>query len=82
LPEELARIGGKGLDVASLPLGVDGVEGQRGLPRTGEAGEDDQFVAGQLDREVLQVVLTGAPDGIESVDTLRPVVAFSYASVI
>jgi hypothetical protein len=32
------------------------------FPDPGEPGEDDQLVAGQLDREVLEVVLAGAPD--------------------
>ena len=31
LPEELAGVGGEALDVAALPLGVEGVEGQRAL---------------------------------------------------
>ena len=30
--EELSRVGGQRLDIASLPLGVDGVEGQRAFP--------------------------------------------------
>jgi hypothetical protein len=30
--EELARIGGQRLDIAALPLGIDGVEGQLDLP--------------------------------------------------
>ena len=29
--EELARIGTQALDIAPLPLGIDGVEGQAGL---------------------------------------------------
>ncbi len=62
LPQELAGVGGQRFDIAALPLGIDGVEGQRRLARPGETGEDDELVAGQLDREVLQVVLTGAPD--------------------
>ena len=31
LLEELPRVGGERLDVAALPLGVDGVEGERRL---------------------------------------------------
>ena len=31
--EELARIGAERLDVAPLPLGIDGVEGEAGLAR-------------------------------------------------
>ena len=60
LAEELAGVGRERLDVAALALGVDGVEGERGLARAGQPGEDDQPVAGQLERDVLQVVLAGA----------------------
>ena len=49
LAEELARVGRQRLDVAALALGEDRVEGQRGLARAGQAGEDDQAVAGQVD---------------------------------
>jgi hypothetical protein len=40
--EELPRVGRQRLDVAALPLGVDGVEGERRLPRPAHAGDDDQ----------------------------------------
>ena len=62
LAEELARVGGQRLDVAALALGVDRVEGERGLPGAGQAGDDHQRVARQLEGDVLQVVLTGAGD--------------------
>ena len=42
LPQELPRVGGQRLDVAALALGVDRVEGERGLARAGQAREDDQ----------------------------------------
>jgi hypothetical protein len=61
--EELARVGGQRLDVAALPLGVDRVEGETRLARAGEPGDHDQRVAGQLDVDVLEVVLTGTGDG-------------------
>ena len=35
--EELAGIGGKRFDVAALPFGVDGVEGERALAGAGNA---------------------------------------------
>ena len=60
--EELARVGGERLDVAALPLGVDRVEGEARLARAGEPGDHDQRVAGQLDVDVLEVVLAGAGD--------------------
>ena len=46
LAEELPGVGTEGLDVAALALGEDGVEGQGGLARPGQAGEDDQGVPG------------------------------------
>jgi hypothetical protein len=57
LPEELPRVRGEGLDVPALSLGEDRVEGQAGLAGTGQAGEHDHGVAGQVDGDVLQVVL-------------------------
>src|SRR5439155_17250747 len=60
LAQELARVGAQRLDVAALALGVDRVERQRGLPRSGQAGDDHQRIARDLDRDVLEVVLAGA----------------------
>src|SRR5690606_27061722 len=58
--EELARVGGETLDVAALALGVDGVEGERGLAGAGQPGDDDEAVPRQLDVDVLEVVLARA----------------------
>ena len=60
--EELAGVGGEGLDVTALALGVDGVEGQRALPRTRQPGDDHQLVAGDRDVDVLEVMLARAFD--------------------
>ncbi len=57
LLEELAGVGGEGLDVPPLPLRVDRVEGQRRLPRARDPGDHDQAVPGDLHVDVLQVVL-------------------------
>ena len=62
LPEELARVRAQRLDVAALALGVDGVEGERRLARAGQARDDHEGVARHRDRDVLEVVLTGAGD--------------------
>ncbi len=62
LAEELARVSGKRLDVAPLPLGIDGIEGQGGLARAGEAGDDHQLVPGDFDRDVFEVVLPRTAD--------------------
>ena len=60
--EELAGIGRERLDIAPLPLGVDGVEGERGLARAREPGEHDQLVARNGEIDVLEVVLARAAD--------------------
>ena len=62
LPEELPRIAGERLDVAPLPLGEDGVEGQGALAGAGQAGEHHQLVAGDVDVDVLEVVLARTTD--------------------
>ena len=62
LPQELAGVGRQRLDVAPLPLGVDRVEGERRLARARQAGDHDEAVARQRQRDVLQVVLAGAGD--------------------
>ena len=61
--QELARIGGEGLHVATLALGVDRVERKRGLARAGEPGEHHQLIARDLDVDVLEIVLARAADG-------------------
>ncbi len=60
LIEELPRVGRERLDVAALPFGVDGVEGQRALARAGQTGDHRQRVAGNADVDVAQVVLARA----------------------
>ena len=60
--QELARVSRQGLDVAALALRVDGVEGEGGLTRTGQPGQDDQPIPRQIEIDILQVVGPGAPD--------------------
>ena len=60
--EELPRVGRERFDVAALPLGVDGIEGERGLARAREPGDDRELIAGDLDRDVLEIVLAGTAD--------------------
>ncbi len=62
LAEELPGVRRQRLDVAPLALGEDGVEGQRGLARPRQAREDDERVARQVERDILQVVLARATD--------------------
>ncbi len=58
--QELPRVGGKALDIAALSLGIDRVEGERGLARAGQPGDDREAVAGDLDVDVLEIVLARA----------------------
>src|SRR5215472_14993297 len=60
--EKLPRIGAEALDIAALPLGIDRVEGERGFPRPGQPGDDDEAVARQVDIDVLQIVFPRAAD--------------------
>src|SRR6202040_3895254 len=62
LVEELAGVGGEGLDVAALTFGVDGVEGEGGLAGAGDAGDYRQGVVGDVDVDALEVVGAGAAD--------------------
>ena len=62
LLEELPRVRRQRLDVAPLPFGVDRVEGERRLPRAGQAGDDHQLVARDIDVDVLEVVDARAAD--------------------
>ena len=63
--QELPRVGRQRFDVAPLALGVDGVEGERGLARAGQSGDHDQPVARQVQVDALEVVGAGAADAYE-----------------
>ena len=67
--EELPRVGREGLDVASLALGIERVEGERGFPRSRDAGDDDEAVPRDLEVQVFQVVLSGTLDSNDRVVT-------------
>ncbi len=54
--QELPRVRGEALDVAALPLGVQGVEGQAALPGAGDPGHDDQPARRDRHVDPLQVV--------------------------
>ena len=56
LVEELAGVGGERFDVAALALGVDGVEGERGVAGAAQTGDDGQGVARDFDADVLEVM--------------------------
>ncbi len=60
--QELACVRREGLDVTALPLGIQRVEHQRRLPGTAHPGHDDQLVEGEVQVEILEIVLTRATD--------------------
>ena len=60
--QELPRVGRQAFDVAALALGIDGVEGERGLARARQAGEHHELVARNIDIDVLEIVLARAAD--------------------
>ena len=51
MPHELPGEAGEAFDVSPLSLGVERVEGERGLARAADAGEDDELVARQVELE-------------------------------
>ena len=53
LAQELPGVAGQGFHISALALGIDGVEGQGRLSRAGQAGHDDQLVAGKVDVDAL-----------------------------
>ena len=63
--EELPRVGRQRLDIASLAFGVDRVEGERALARARQPGDHHELLARQLERDVLEVVLSRAANGDE-----------------
>ena len=54
--QKLARVGRERFDVAALPFGVNGVEGQRRFAGAGHAGDHGQLVVRDLERDVLEIV--------------------------
>ena len=62
LAQKLPGVAGQTLDVAPLALRVDGVEGKARLARAGQARDDHELVARDLDVDVAQVVLACAAD--------------------
>src|SRR5215467_3208450 len=58
--EKLARVGGKTLDVTPLSFGIENVESQGRFSRAAHACDDSKSVEGDLQIEVLEVVLLSA----------------------
>ena len=62
LLDELAGVGRHAVEEAALAFGKEDVEGEGRFARTAQAGHDDEFVAGNFEGNVFQVVLAGAGD--------------------
>ena len=62
LSEKLPGEGGEAFDVATLPFGVERVEGEARLARAAHAGQTDEPAAGQPDRDVTEIVFPGTAD--------------------
>ena len=62
LADELPGVCAEAFDVSPLALGIDRVDGQRGFARPAGAAADGQPVAGDIDVDAFQVVLSGAAD--------------------
>jgi hypothetical protein len=54
--EELPSVGREAVDITSLPLGIEGVEGQAGLAAAAQPAQHDQPVVRNIQVELLQIV--------------------------
>ena len=59
--EELPGVGGKALDVAALPFGIERIECQAALAAAAEAAEHDQLAMGNVQVDGPQVMNSHAP---------------------
>ena len=58
--DELAGVGRQAVDIAPLALGIHNVKHQRGLARPGQPGDHDHLIPGNIERDILEVMLLGA----------------------
>ena len=56
LSQEHTGVGAEGLHIPPLAFRINGVKGQRGLARSGQAGKHHQLVSGDLHINILQIV--------------------------
>jgi len=59
--QELSGIRGEGGQVSALGFPEDHIEHQRRLPGTGDPGDDNQLVFGNIQRYPTEIVLRGIP---------------------
>ena len=76
--EEPPRIRRDGFQIAALSFRVERPEGQRRLPGSGYAGEHHQRIPGDIERDVLQIVLAGPADANEAAVSFRQLVFSAY----
>src|SRR5438309_1125646 len=67
LIKKLTGIGREALNVAALAFSIESIEGERGLSRSTQAGNDHQFLSRNLDTEILEIMLACSND----LDNLR-----------
>jgi hypothetical protein len=60
--QKLSGICRETLDIATLPFGVQGIKGERGLARTGQSRDDHELVSGEIQRHVFEIVGAGTPN--------------------
>ena len=62
LIQKLAGVSGKTFDITPLALGINGIKGQGRFPGTAQSRHNNEFVAGQLKGNVLEIVFFGVLD--------------------
>ena len=75
--EEHAGVRAKRLDIAALALRVNGIKSLAGLAGAGEASQDYELVARNVNIDVFEVVLARAADFDEVVVTIHKPVYYS-----
>src|SRR5689334_20924291 len=80
LIDEPPRIRRYGFEVSALRFGVERAECQRGLARSRYTGEDDQRLTGNIDVDILEVVLAGSAY-LDEIFSRRGPLAFGHAAV-
>ena len=58
----ISGVGGKALEITSLPLGIDRIEREGRFSRAGGACKDNQLMSRDIEREIGEVVLPGTAD--------------------
>ena len=82
--QELPGVGTQRLHISSLALSVNCVKSQGGLAAAGQAGHDNQFIARDVQGNVLQVIFPGTPDNqfiLFHYDSFLPASAARSASI-